>query len=55
MLQDMDNTEASCVFYVKVGMFTHLEQSNTFFLTVNKTGMVRLTIQHVMIAIVSVM
>jgi hypothetical protein len=46
MLQDMDNTEASCVFYVMVGMFTHLEQSKTSRLTVNKTAIVRLPVQH---------
>jgi len=27
MLQDMNNMEASFVLYVKVGTFTHLEQS----------------------------
>jgi len=36
MLQDMDNMEASCVFYVKVTMFTHLAQSKTTLLTVNQ-------------------
>jgi len=46
MLQDMDNMEASCVFYVKVGKFTHLEQSKTSLLTVNKPETVRLTVQH---------
>jgi len=46
MLQDMVNMEASCIFYVKVGMFTHLEQSKTSLLTVNKTGIVRLTVQQ---------
>ena len=46
MLQDMDNMEASCVFYVKVGMFTHLEQSKIFLLTVKKSGIVMLTVQH---------
>jgi len=49
MLQDMENMEASCVFYVKVGMFTHLEQSKISLLTVNKLGIVRLTVQHDMI------
>jgi hypothetical protein len=37
MLQDMDNMEAICIFYVKVGKYTHLEQSKTSCLTVNKT------------------
>jgi len=46
MLQDMDNMEASCVFYVKVGTFAQLEQSKSCLLTVNKTGRVRLTVQH---------
>ena len=46
MVQDMVNLEASCVFYVKVSMLTHLEQSKTFHLTVNKSGIVRLTTQH---------
>ena len=46
MLQIMDNMEASCVFYVKVGMFTHLEQSKISLLTVNKSGIVTLTVQH---------
>jgi len=46
MLQVMDNMEASCVFYVKVGTFTHLEQSKIFILTVKISGIVTLTIQH---------
>ena len=46
MLQVMDNMEASCVFYVKVGMFTHLEQSKIFLLTVKESGIVTLTVQH---------
>jgi len=46
MLQVMDNLEASCVIYVKVGSFTHLEQSKIFLLTVNESGIVTLTIQH---------
>jgi len=36
MLHDMDNMEASCVLYVKVGTFNHLEQSRIYLLTVNK-------------------
>jgi len=42
----MENEEASCVFYVKVCMFTQLEQSKICHLTVKKTGIVRLTVQH---------
>jgi len=49
MLQVMDNMEASCVFYVKVGTFTHLEQSKISLLTVNNSGIVTLTVQHDMI------
>jgi len=55
MLQVIDNVEASCVFYVKVDMFTHLEQSKIFLLTVNKSGIVMLTIQHDLIVSVIVM
>jgi hypothetical protein len=55
MLQDMDKMEASCVFYVKVSTFTHLEQSKTILLTVNESGMVRLTVQHELIVTVSFM
>jgi len=55
MLQDMDNMEASFVFYVKVGMFTYLEQCKNVLLTVNKTGIVRLTVHHDLIASVSFM
>jgi len=49
MLHVMDNMEASCVIYVKVGTFTHLEQSKISLLTVNKSGIVTLTVQHDMI------
>jgi len=55
MLQDMDNMETSCVFYVKVGTFSHLEQSKTPLLTVNKSGIVRLTVQHDLIVSISFM
>ena len=48
-MQVMDNMEASCVFYVKVSTFTHLEQSKISLLSVNKLGIVTLTIQHEMI------
>ena len=53
MLQDMDNREASCVFYVKVSTITPLEQSNIGILTVNKMGIVRLTVQYDWIVSVS--
>jgi len=49
MLQVMDNMEASCIFYVKVGIFTPLEQSNMSLLTVNKSRIVTLTVQYDMI------
>jgi len=49
MLQVVDNMEASCVFYVKVSTFTHLEQSKISLLTVNTPGIVTLTVQHDMI------
>ena len=55
MLRDMDNLEASGVFHVKVGTFTHLEQSNISLLTVNTMGIVKLTIQPDMIASVTFM
>jgi hypothetical protein len=54
-LQVMDNMEASCVFSVKVGMFTHLEQCKITLITVNKMGMVKLTLQHDLIVSVSFM
>jgi hypothetical protein len=53
MLQDMDNMEASGIFYVKVSTFNHLEQSKTSLLTDNKLGIVRLTLQHDLIVSVS--
>jgi len=55
MLQDMDNMEASCIFYVKVGTFSHLGQSKISLLTFNKRGIGKLTIQHDLIATVSFM
>ena len=55
MLQDMDNMGASCVFYVKVDTFTHLERSKTPLLTVNETGIVRPTVQHDLNVSISVM
>jgi len=44
MLQVMDNMEVSCAFYVKVSTFTHLEQSKIAPLTVNKSGIVTITV-----------
>jgi len=55
MLQAMDNMEASCIFYVKVGMFTYLEQSKIALLTVNQSGIVMLTVEHDLIVSVSIM
>jgi len=55
MLQDMDNMEASCVFYAKVSMFTYLEQSKTSLLNANKLGIVRLTVQQDWIVSISCM
>jgi len=46
MLQDMDNMVASCIFYVKVRMFTCLEQRKPSFLSGNKLELVRLTVKH---------
>jgi len=46
MLLDMGNIDARCIFCVKVGMFIHLEQSKICYLTVNKLGILMLTIQH---------
>ena len=46
MLQVKDNMEASFVFYVKVGTFTHLERSKIFLRTVNESAIVTLTVQH---------
>jgi len=54
-LQDMGNMEGSFIFYVKVGTFTHLEQSKNALLTVNKMGIVTLTVHHDLIASVSSM
>jgi len=55
MLQDMDNIEASCVFDIKVSMFTHLERSKTSLWTVNKSEIVTLTIQHNLLVSISFM
>ena len=45
----MDNMEVSCIFYVKVGMFNHLEQSKISPLTVKKSGIEMLTVRYDMI------
>jgi len=49
MLQVMDNMEASCVIFVKVGTFTHLEQIKISLLTVKKSGIETLTVRYDMI------
>jgi hypothetical protein len=49
MLQVLDNMTASCVFYVKVGTFTHLEKGKISLLSINKSGIVMLTLQHELI------
>ena len=55
MLRDIDNMETSYSLYVNVGIFTQLEQSKICVLTVNKTGIVRLPVQHDWIVSVSFM
>jgi hypothetical protein len=55
MLQDMDITEASCTFFLKVGMVSDFEQSKTSLLTVSTMGIVRLTVQRDLIVRVSFM
>jgi len=46
MLEDMDQMEASCVFYVLVGTLNPLEQSRISILTVTTLGIAMLTIHH---------
>jgi hypothetical protein len=55
MLQDMDDVEASCDFYVKIGTFTHLAPSQISLLASNKMGIVWLTAQNHMIVSISLM
>jgi len=55
MLQVMDNMEVSCVCYVKGSTFNHLEKSKIALLTVNKCGIMMLTVQHDIIVSVSLM
>jgi len=45
MLQVMDNMEASCVFYVKVGTLAHLEQSEICLSTVKESGIQTITVR----------
>ena len=51
----MDNMEVSCVIYIKVSTFTHLEQSKISLLNVNKSGIDRLTVQQDLIVSLSFM
>ena len=55
MLQDNDNMEASCIFDVNVGTFTHLEHSRFSILTVNQARQARLTVQYDLIVSISFM
>jgi hypothetical protein len=55
MLQGMDNLEVSCLFYVKVTMFTNLEHCKIALLTLNESGLLRLTAQLDMVVSVSFM
>jgi hypothetical protein len=48
MLQIIDNMEASCAINVKVGKFIQFEQRKISLLTINKSGIVTLTVQHEM-------
>jgi len=53
MLQDMKHIEATCIFYVKVGMFDQLEYSEICVLTVRTLGILMLSLQHDLIFSVS--
>jgi hypothetical protein len=46
MLHDMDQMEASCIIYVNLGVLNHLEHSQSWLVTINETGFVRLIIQY---------
>jgi len=46
MLQDMDHIEASCVFYVQVGMLNRFELSKIWILTVTASGIAMLALHH---------
>jgi hypothetical protein len=45
----MDNMEASCIFYVKAGMFAHLEYSKISLWTINESAIIMLPVQYDMI------
>jgi hypothetical protein len=51
----MDSMEAICGFNVKVGNLNHLERNQIWIVTVNKVGIVRLTVRHWIIVTVSFM
>lgn len=55
MLQDMDHQEASCVLYVKVVKLDKLEQRKFCALTVNRLGIVSITVHNDLILCVSFM
>ena len=55
MLQGIDDMEANCVFYVKVGTFDQLERIKVCVLTVTKIGIVMVPIQPDMIFSLSFM
>jgi hypothetical protein len=55
MLQVIDNMPVSWVFYDTVRLFTHLKESKIAVLTVNKSGIVMITIQVEMIVSISFM
>jgi hypothetical protein len=44
MLQDMHQMEASCIFYLMVGMFDQLQEGKIRVLTVTALGIVMLTV-----------
>jgi hypothetical protein len=47
--------EVSSIFYVKFSTFTHLEQSTITLFTVNKSGIIMLTVHHEIIVNISFM
>ena len=51
----MDDMEARCVLYVKVGMFDQLEQSKICVFTITTFGLVMLTVQYELIVSLCVM
>jgi len=55
MLQDTDEMVASCVFYIKVGMYNQLEQTKVCVLTVTKIGIVRQIVKHDTICVLTFM